>query len=69
MFIVCIKNPLFAWKWQMIFLFFGHFDQKTKNEKWNEPNISAMHYADLGWSPNFKMKIYLQYLFASYSSN
>ena len=25
---------------QLIFFVFGHFDQKTKNEKWNEPNIN-----------------------------
>ena len=24
----------------MIFLIFGHFDQRTKNEKWNELDIS-----------------------------
>ena len=24
---------------QLIFFVFGHFDQKTKNEKWNEPDI------------------------------
>ena len=24
---------------QLIFFIFGHFDQKTKNEKWNELDI------------------------------
>ena len=38
-FIFCIRNLHFAWKWQLIFSFFGHFDQKPKTEKWNELNI------------------------------
>ena len=40
LFVLCIKNPHFAWKWQLFFSLFGDFDQKTENEKWNEPNIS-----------------------------
>ena len=38
LFIFCLKNSHFAWRWQLIF--FGHFDKKTKNEKWNELDIS-----------------------------
>ena len=28
---------------QLIFFVFGHFDQNTKNENWNEPNIYINH--------------------------
>ena len=31
LFIFCLKNSQFAWKWQLIFLLFGHFHPKTKN--------------------------------------
>ena len=29
-----------TWKWQLIFSFLGHFDEKPKDEKWDERNIS-----------------------------
>ena len=41
LFIFCIKNLHFACKWQLFFSFFGHFDQKTKLEKWNEPDNNS----------------------------
>ena len=40
LFIFCIKNPHFAWKWQRFFSSFGQSKQKMINEKWNEPKIS-----------------------------
>ena len=29
-----------TWKWQLIFSFLGHFDEKPKDERWEERNIS-----------------------------
>ena len=33
LFIFCIKNQHFAWKLQLTFSFFGHFDQKNEKRK------------------------------------
>ena len=60
LFIFCIKNQHFAWKCQLIFLV---TDQKTRNEKWNEPNKNCIKCLDTAFKARNVILHYFYSLF------